>query len=136
MTLDNWSNFHGYGIVPGITEATHAETTLPANAPLQPGARIRVKNTDGSVHHEEIHIYVPGRRYSLRVEPPNNLLVSSIMEEVELEPVGTGCRMVRRFTLIPRFRALLPLVALLSHLMMRRAVERHNRVVMAALTHR
>ena len=127
--LARWPLFRGYGPLPGIAEAS-----LPPGESLRPGVRIRVRNSDGSVHHELVEVFEPGRRYVVRMElaPPPALLMSGIEEAVEIEPAAGGALIRRRFTLTPRSPLLRPLVALVA-ILLRRAVERHNADVAAAL---
>ena len=49
LDLDKWTAFTGYGVLPGIKAAVFAVRT-----PGVVGTRIRVTNTDGSSHVEEV----------------------------------------------------------------------------------
>lgn len=49
LEVESWSEFRGYGPIPGIAEARFLERT-----PEGTGSRIAVTNTDGSHHVEEI----------------------------------------------------------------------------------
>jgi hypothetical protein len=49
LDISRWSSFLGYGVLPGITTAEF-ETRTPEIV----GSRIRIMNTDGSRHVEEI----------------------------------------------------------------------------------
>lgn len=133
VTLANWPSFTGYGPLPGIVEAS-----LPPGEALRLGARVRVQNTDGSVHHEVVTAFEPGARYAVRMElgPPASRLMSGIDEEVLLEPDGGGTRMTRRFTTPARSGWTRPVVWLVTHLLLRPAVRRHDRAVAAALAGR
>src|SRR5262245_31412738 len=97
--LGNWPLFRGYGPIPGIAEAS-----LPAGESVALGARVRVRNTDGSVHHEVVVEFERGRRFAVRMElgRPASYLMRHIEETVELEPCPGGSLMRRRFTTVPR----------------------------------
>lgn len=62
LDVANWTTFRGYGPIPGIR---HAE--IECAAPAVVGSRIRVENTDGSTHVEEIVDWQPDRRVELRM---------------------------------------------------------------------
>lgn len=130
VTLANWTTFTGFGPLPGIVEAA-----LPPGEVMGPGARVRVRNTDGSVHHEVVTAWEPGARYAVRMElgPPASRLMAGIEEEVRLAPEDGGTRVVRRFTTRARGWWTWPVVWLVTHLLLRRAVSRHDRVVADAL---
>jgi hypothetical protein len=128
--LSNWPLFRGYGPLPGIAEAR-----LPEGQRVALGARIRVENTDGSVHHEVVTAFEPGRRYAVRMElsPPASYVMASIEETVELESIAGGTRVARRFVATPRSLLAAPLAWLFGGLLLREAVARHNAAVAASL---
>lgn len=130
VDLRQWPSFRGSGPVPGIVEAT-----LPDGGPLRVGSRIRVQNTDGSVHHEVVTELVPGRRYAVRMEVarPASLVLAAIEEQVDLQAIGESAEMVRRFELRPRWWLTWPLAWLICHLFLKRAVIAHNDAMNAAL---
>src|SRR6185503_11093076 len=104
--LSQWPLFRGYGPIPGIVEAR-----LPEGERMAVGSRVRVRNTDGSVHHEVVTRLEPGRSFAVRMElsPPASLVLARIEETVDLEPVPEGTRMVRSFTTTPRSPLVAPL---------------------------
>lgn len=128
VDLTRWPLFRGYGPLPGIVEAT-------CEGPLALGSRVRVRNTDGSVHTEVVAGFEPGRRYAVRMElaPPASRVMASIEEEVEFAPVEGGTLVRRRFTATPRAWFTTPLAWLFGGLLLRRAVLRHDAAVAAAL---
>jgi hypothetical protein len=130
VTLASWTSFTGYGPLPGIVEAT-----LPPGEEMRLGARVRVRNTDGSVHHEVVTAWEPGARYGVRMElgPPASRLMSGIEEDIKLEPEAGGTRVTRRFTTHARGWWTWPMVWLVTHLLLKRAVRRHDRAAWAAL---
>lgn len=129
--LSKWPLFRGWGPLPGIEEAS-----LPAGETVGLGSRIRVRNSDGSIHHEVVVAFEPGRRYDIRMElaPPASYVMRRIEESVELSPVDGGTRILRRFVTAPRSMVTTPIVWLFGGLLLRKAVERHNAAVAAALT--
>jgi hypothetical protein len=56
LELANWASFTGYGPLPGIQAAE-----FEARPPGVVGTRVRVTNTDGSGHIEEVVVWAPGR---------------------------------------------------------------------------
>jgi hypothetical protein len=128
--LSKWPLFRGYGPLPGIVEAS-----LPAGEPVALGSRIRVRNTDGTVHHEVVIAFERGRRYAVRMElaPPASYVMRSIEESVDLEPISGGTRVVRRFATTPRSLLVSPVAWLFGGVLLRKAVEAHNSAVAAAL---
>ena len=60
LDLTKWPDFHGYGPLPGIKVAEFEVQT-----PGIVGTRIRVTDTDGSSHIEEIVEWEPDRRLRL-----------------------------------------------------------------------
>lgn len=124
IDLANWSSFAGWGPLPGIVEAS-----LPAGETMRLGARVQVRNTDGSTHHEVVTAFDPGRAYAVRMEPtpPATWLMDRIEEEVELAPVPSGTRVTRTFRVWPRSALTYPLVWVIAHVMLRRAIHRHDR---------
>ncbi len=123
--LQQWPLFRGYGPIPAIVAASVEGGALAV------GSRIRVENSDGSVHHERVELFEPGRRYTVVMElsPPVSYLLSGIREEVELSPHGGGTRFLRRFLVTPRNLVTAPLAWVLTHLFLSPAVERHNAAV-------
>lgn len=122
VDLSKWPLFTGYGPLPGIAEASVEGGTVGL------GSRIRVRNTDGSVHHEVVEVFEPGRRYVIRMElaPPVSYVMASIHETVALEPEGDGTRMRRTFVVTPRSWLTAPIAWLFGGVLLPRAVERHN----------
>jgi hypothetical protein len=124
LDLDLWPGFEGYGPLPGIRAAEFESRT-----PEVVGTRIRVTDTDGSSHLEEVVEWEPGRRVRLRMgefSPPLSRLATGFDETFEFEQVGEQTRVVRRFELHPKSKATRPLLWLIS-LLLRKAVARHLR---------
>jgi hypothetical protein len=124
LDLANWTGFQGYAVVPGIRSAA-----FEAHPPGVVGTRIRVVNTDGSSHVEEIVAWEPGRRVRLDMKdfsPPLSRLAAAFEETWEFERLGDGTRVTRSFALHPRTALARPALWLIS-LLLKRAIARHLR---------
>lgn len=130
VDLSRWSLFRGAGPVPGIVRAQTED-----GAPLGLGSRVRVTNTDGSVHHEVVVGFEPGRAYRVRMEltPPASRVLASIEEDLALTPTEDGgTSLVRTFVLKPT-SALSSPVAWVASRFLERAVRAHDAEVARAL---
>jgi hypothetical protein len=125
--LTTWHTFTGYGPLPGIVRAEANEV------PLRAGSLVRVTNSDDSVHHERVIAFERGVRYAVELTfgAPTAWLVRRMVEDIRYEAVGTGARVTRHFRVEPRAMLAWPLVAILAHAFLRRAVERHDASVKA-----
>lgn len=124
LDLANWTDFTGYAVLPGVEAAVYEVRT-----PGVVGSRIRVTNTDGSSHVEEIVGWQPD--HSLRLwmkefSPPLSRLATQFEESWAFERVGTATRVTRTFELRPRSALARPVLWLIS-LLLRRAIARHLR---------
>lgn len=134
VDLSRWSSFRGYGPLPGIVRAS-----LPEGECMREGARVRVENTDGTVHHEVVRVFEPGRRYVVRMEvsPSAARVLRHVDETVELEPTAAGGTEMRRtFEIVPRAWFTTPLCWLVARGPLRRAVDAHNREAQTAFAAR
>ncbi len=124
LDLDRWPGFGGYGPLPGIRSAE-----FEARTPEVVGTRIRVANTDGSSHVEQVVEWAPARRLRLRMgefSAPLSRLATAFDETWEFERRDVVTRVVRRFELHPKGTATRPMLWLIS-LLLRKAVARHLR---------
>ena len=122
LDLSRWPEFRGYGPLPGIKAAE-----FEARTPEVVGTRIRVTDTDGSSHIEEIVDWEPGRRIRLRMgefSPPLSRLATGFEETWVFERLGDGTKVVRSFELHPKSYFARPALWLIS-VLLRRAVARH-----------
>jgi hypothetical protein len=95
-----WSEFTGYGLLPGIRSAQFETRT-----PNLVGSRIRVCNTDSSTHLEEIIQWDEDTGFSLRFQdfqPPLSHLASCFVESWSLRSDGDGTHITRSMELVPR----------------------------------
>ena len=122
LEMNYWSEFPGYGPLPGIERAefdTRTEDVV--------GSRIRVTNQDGSTHVEQIVAWDLGEHVKLVMQDftaPLSLLAESIEETWDFETAGGESHVVRTFTLSPRCWCTYPAVWLISRLL-KRAADRH-----------
>ena len=122
LDLARWPEFQGYGPIPGIRAAA-----FDVQTPGIVGTRIRVTNTDGSSHVEEIVEWEPGRRLRLRMHEfsaPLARLAMEFVETWEFQPFGSETKVVRSFELHPKSIVAWPLLWAISFLL-RRAIARH-----------
>lgn len=124
LDLARWPEFTGWGFLPGIRAAAFEVRT-----PEVVGTRIRVTNTDGSSHVEQIVEWDPARRVRLELSgfsPPLSRLATRFDETWELEPAGDRTRVVRAFALHPRSAAARVALWMIARAL-ERAVARHLR---------
>jgi hypothetical protein len=129
LDLSLWPQFRGYGVLPGIRSAEFEHQT-----PEVVGTRIRVTNTDGSTHTEEIVAWEPERRVKLRMgafSPPLSRLATGFDETWEFTPLGSMTRAVRLFELHPKSAWSRPTLWIIS-VLLKRAIAWHMRQIKAA----
>ena len=120
--VSRWSEFKGYGFLPGIASAEYEAQTSNMIA-----ARIRVRNTDGSGHVEEICEWKPGKKIVLKLHqftPPLNRLATHFIEEWNFEAANNSTLVRRSFQLYPTQSVTRPFLWLIS-LFFKRAIVRH-----------
>ncbi len=124
LDITNWPDFEGYGPLPGIKSAEFEVRT-----PEIVGSRIRVENTDGSSHVEEIVEWEPERSLRLNMaefSAPLSRLATDIGETWEFERAGDTTNVVRSFQLHARSALTRPFLWLISKLL-KRAIDRQLR---------
>ena len=122
LDVTNWTDFRGYGPLPGIISAKFEVKT-----PDVVGSRIRVQNTDGSSHVEEITGWDLPTSLQLRMAEfsvPLTWLATGIDETWEFNRLNDSTHIVRSFRLHARSALTRPLLWLISKLL-KRAVDRH-----------
>ena len=110
LDLEKWSEFEGYGPMPGIKSAEFEVRT-----PDVVGTRIRVTNRDGSRHVEEIVQWQPENRIQLRMcefRLPLSALATSIIETWDFSREGNLTRVTRTFEMNPTSVAIEMLLSL------------------------
>jgi hypothetical protein len=100
LVLERWSEFEGYSILPGIKHAQFETKT-----PNLVGSRIRVKNTDGSSHIEEIIEWNPASKVAFRFQEfqsPLRHLASYFVESWTFNELDEGTQLSRAMSMVPR----------------------------------
>lgn len=126
LDVSNWTDFRGYGPLPGIRSAEFALRT-----PEVVGSRIQVCNTDGSSHFEEIVDWQPERRIQLNMSAfsaPLSWLAKSFDETWEFERDGEKTTVVRSFELHAQSALTRPILWLIS-LLLRKAIDQQLRQI-------
>jgi len=122
LNLANWTDFKGYGILPGIKAAEFEVRT-----PDVVGSRIRVTNTDGSSHVEEIVEWRPDHHLRLDLKefsPPLSHLATGFIERWEFVRLDNGTQVIRSFELHAKSFLTRPVLWQISFLL-KRAITRH-----------
>ena len=122
LDLDRWLEFRGYGPLPGIRAAQFEKQTSEVV-----GTRIRVLNTDGSLHVEEVVVWEPETHLQLRLEdfsPPMSRLARHMVEDWRFSLVEGGTQVSRSMEIVPRHFWTWPLLWCISWLL-RGALRRH-----------
>lgn len=124
LDLANWTDFQGYGVLPGIQRAE-----VEVRTPEIVGTRIRVTNSDGSSHVEEIVEWQSDRRLTLHMQefsPPLCRLATRFDETWLFEPRHQETKVTRAFQLHARSALTWPLLWAISFLL-KKAIARHLR---------
>lgn len=123
LDLSNWPRFRGYWPIPGIKQAEFEVRT-----PEVVGTRIRVVNTDGSRHVEEITVWEPDHHIQMRMtgfSPPLSYLATSFVENWRFQQNSDGTEVVRSFELNAR-RAWAKLPLRVIAVFLKKAIERQQ----------
>jgi hypothetical protein len=100
LDTERWSDFKGYSILPGIEQACFELRTQDVV-----GSRIRVKNTDGSSHVEEIIEWDVQKKVVLRFQdfsPPLKHLATHFIETWTFSRSDTGTKLSRSMSMYPK----------------------------------
>jgi hypothetical protein len=100
LNTENWPEFEGYSILPGIEHA-HFETKTPGWV----GSRIKVQNKDGSSHVEEITEWDVVNKVALRFQEFNSPLqhfATHFIETWEFSKSANGTDVSRTMTMYPK----------------------------------
>ena len=124
LDVTKWFDFKGFGPIPGIKVAEFEVRT-----PEIVGARIRVTNTDGSKHVEEIVEWQPDHRVQLHMKDfsaPLSRLATRIEETWEFERVGNETKVTRSFQMHANSVLTRPFLWVIS-ILLKKAIARHLR---------
>jgi hypothetical protein len=122
LELTNWPDFKGFGLLPGI-KAAEFEVKTPDIV----GSRIRVTNTDGSSHIEEIVEWQPDCRLRLHLEEfsaPLARLATWFEETWDFERSDNTTKVTRSFKLHAKSALTRPLLWVIS-IFLKKAIARH-----------
>ncbi len=100
LETERWSEFTGYFILPGVKSADFEVKT-----PEIVGSRIKVQNTDGSTHLEEIIEWEPNRQVAMKFqnfEGPVKNLATHFVETWSFEPAKEGVTATRKMAFFPK----------------------------------
>lgn len=100
LDVSRWSEFKGYFILPGIEKAEFEFKT-----PDLIGSRVRVHNTDGSTHVEEIIEWDAQNRIAVKFqafEPPVKHLATHFIETWEFRCSADGTQVTRSMRMYPK----------------------------------
>ncbi len=124
LDLARWREFTGYAFLPGIASATFDVRTEDVV-----GTSIRVINTDGSSHVEEIVDWQPSSTVTLRFgrfSPPVSRLAWEFEERWDFVALDGSTRVIRSFQL--HAKSTLGWLALwFISFILKRAIARHLR---------
>ncbi len=124
LDVARWPDFAGSWPIPGIAAAEFEVRT-----PGVVGSRVRVTNTDGSSHVEEIVQWQPGESLRLQMKefsPPLSRLATEFVESWAFRRLGGATRVTRSFELHPKSGWTRPVLWLIAWLL-KRAIARHLR---------
>jgi hypothetical protein len=122
LDLSNWSDFKGFGVLPGIRVAQFEVKT-----PEIVGSRIKVTNRDGSSHVEEIVEWRPDCRLTLHMTEfsfPLARLAAGFEETWHFDCISKGTRVIRSFKLYAKSALTRPLLWVIS-IFLKKAIARH-----------
>ncbi len=100
LDTERWSEFTGYSILPGI-KAAHFETRTPTVV----GSRVKVFNTDGSSHVEEIIEWDVVNKIAMKFQefdPPLKHLATHFIEEWSFSTSNHETEVTRKLTMYPK----------------------------------
>lgn len=122
LTPENWTDFNGYLVLPGIKSAEFESRT-----PDVIGTRIRVTNTDGSTHLEQIVAYEPDRKLVMELKEfsrPLSSLATAFEETWDFRREHDATHVTRSFQLTAKSPLKRPLLTVIS-VLLKRAIARH-----------
>ena len=100
LDTERWPEFEGYLFLPGVQKA---EVVLRTQDMV--GTRIRVQNTDGSSHVEEIIEWDPARRIAVQFgefQPPLSRLATHFVETWQFRETDQGTEITRGMEMVPK----------------------------------
>jgi len=126
LDVSKWTGFKGYLVLPGIKIAEF-EIRTPAIV----GSRIRVINTDGSTHVEEIVDWQPGQYIEIHMKEfsaPLSRLAAGIEEMWDFQRIDNSTSVTRSVKLHAKSALARPVLWLIA-IILKRAIARHLRQI-------
>ena len=124
LDVSKWPDFKGYFVLPGIKVAEFEVKT-----PGIVGSRIRVINTDGSTHVEEIVQWQPDQRIEMHMKElsaPLSRLATGIEEMWDFKRIDNATRVTRSFKMHAKSALTRPILWLIS-MLLKKAIARNLR---------
>jgi hypothetical protein len=100
LQIEKWNDFKGFGIIPGIKTANFIVKSESIK-----GSIIRVENTDGSSHKEEILAFEKDTYLKIKMydfSKPLSYFASFFIEEWALKKMEDGYKVERSMTLLSK----------------------------------
>ena len=124
LDVSKWPDFKEYLVLPGIKIAE-----FEVNTPGIVGSRIRVINTDGSTHVEEIVQWQPDQRIEMHMKEfsaPLSRLATGIEETWDFKRIDNATRVTRSFKMHAKSALTRPILWLIS-MLLNKAIARNLR---------
>jgi hypothetical protein len=129
LNTERWSDFEGYSILPGIKSAV-----FEIKVPGWVGSRIKVKNTDGSSHVEEIIEWNAEHKMALRFQEfdsPLRYLATHFVEAWTFNKSAQGTEVTRAMSMYPKgilgWLVLLPISRLMKKAFEQNSAKMNNK---------
>lgn len=120
--MGQWAGFNGYGMLPGIDRAEYEQYT-----PEMVGSHIRVYNSDGSTHIEEVLVWALPHELKMKLHQfsaPVNRIATHFIEHWTFWEVEDGTHVTRSFQLFPQSTFTRPILWLISR-QFKKAIDAH-----------
>ena len=122
LNVESWSDFNGYGFLPGIEKAEYRKQTDNVL-----GSVIQVYNSDGSKHIEEIIKWKNGGTISMKMHEfssPVNKIATHFIENWTFTKEKNKTLLIRQFILYPKTIFTKPFLWLISKIL-KKAIQQH-----------
>jgi hypothetical protein len=126
MQIEKWNDFKGFGIIPGIKTANFIVKSESIK-----GSIIRVENTDGSSHKEEILAFEIDKYLKIKLydfTKPLSYFSTHFLEEWALKKMEDGYKIERSMTLFSKGKISRFILKVIS-LILKRAIQKHTEYV-------
>jgi len=126
MQIEKWNDFKGFGIIPGIKTANFIVKSESIK-----GSIIRVENTDGSSHKEEILAFEIDKYLKIKLydfSKPLSYFATHFLEEWALKKMEDGYKVERSMTLFSKGTISRFILKVIS-LSLKNAIQKHTEYV-------